>query len=216
MEVIPTVVPTSFDDVRSAAERYAFVPKMHIDVGDGRFVPNITWMPEAGDELPSSSIWSAHLMTESPEEHGLRYVQAGAASITAHIEAFTEGSLVPQAFSAWRSAGAVEVGLAVKINTPLERISALAPLADVVIVMTIEKIGTQGSPFDTRGIVRIKELHAAFPNLTIAADGGVNESNCAELARAGAGRLYVGSALADAHDPQAVYRRLLDVATAVH
>lgn len=215
IEIIPTIVPDSFDDVRAGAERYAFAATVHIDAGDGRFVPNSTWQPAEGDMLPSMVKWDVHLMTESPMEVGERYARAGAARISAHVEAFAEQSAIPQALGAWRSAGAREVGLAIKIDTPLAQLASVATLCDFLPVMTIARIGTQGNPFDPRGPERVEALHAQFPSLPIAADGGINESNAADLVRAGASRLYVGSALAASADPEAVYRRLVEAASLI-
>lgn len=210
MEIIPTIVPASFEDIRNAAERYAFASIIHIDAGDGRFVPNTTWQPNEGDILPTALSWEAHLMLTEPLEAGIRYAKAGASRIIAHLEVFEDSARIPYAFEAWKAAGAHEVGLALKINTPLEGLTPYASLCDSVLIMTIASIGQQGSPFDPRGIERIRVLHAQFPSLSIAADGGINESNIAALARAGATRFYVGSALASSADPTAVHKRLLD------
>jgi pentose-5-phosphate-3-epimerase len=209
-EVIPTIVPASFDDVRSAAERYSFAPVIHIDAGDGKFVPNTTWQPQDGDVLPTPILWEAHLMLAEPLESGIRYAKAGASRIIAHFEAFPEPALIAAAFASWKTAGAREVGLAAKIGTPLESLTPYVSLCDSVVLMTIASIGQQGSSFDPRGIDRIRALHTQFPSLSIAADGGINESNIAGLAQAGATRFCVGTALASSADPEAVYKRLLD------
>lgn len=214
-EIIPTIVPASFDDVRSAAKRYSFARVIHIDVDDGRFVANTTWQPFEGEMLPTTASWDAHLMVSDTLESGIRYAKAGASRIIAHLEAFEEHAAIPALFEGWKAAGAREVGLAVKIDTSFESFVPYISLCDSVVLMTIARIGQQGSPFDPRGIERVRILHAQFPDLTIAADGGINESNIGDLARAGASRFYVGSAIATAHDPAGVYKRLLGIAEAV-
>lgn len=215
MEIIPTIVPSSFDDIRAAADRYPFARVVHIDAGDGRFVPNTTWQPVEGEMLPTTAAWDAHLMVSDALESGIRYAKAGAMRIIAHLEAFEDHGAVPPAFEAWKAAGARDVGLALKIDTSLEGLAPYALLCDSIVIMTILSIGQQGSPFDPRGIERIKTLHTQFPSITIAADGGINESNIGELARAGASRFYVGSALASSIEPAAVYKRLQETAEAI-
>ena len=71
--------------------------------------------------------------------------------------------------------------------------------------MSIGKIGAQGQPFDESVFSRIEELHATYPDMMVAVDGGVAESNVEALTRAGANRLCVGSAISKAEDPAAAY-----------
>jgi len=83
---------------------------------------------------------------------------------------------------------------------------------DVVQVMSIATLGKQGAPYDVRAIARIKELHTKYPELVISVDGGVSEKNIADLARAGARRFGVGSAITKAPDPKAAYLNLKAIA----
>ncbi|MFZ2555472.1 MAG: hypothetical protein WAZ27_01355 [Minisyncoccia bacterium] len=209
-EVIPTIVPNSFDEISSFVSAYPFASSIHLDAADGAFAPNITWMPEEGEMLPNadSLFYEAHLMVSEPASVGLRYAHAGAKRIIAHIEAFTHPADVPHAVAAWKAAGADEVGLAITIDTPLEDLTPYVPLLDCLLIMTIAKIGTQGNIFDVRGIERLETLHGRFPGLILQADGGITEENAADVARAGATRLCVGSALSHAENPAAVYKHL--------
>jgi len=210
MEIIPTLVPRSFEDVRNAAERYSFARTIHIDAGDGRFVSNTTWQPAEGETLPTMLSWDAHLMVHEPLASGVLYAKAGASRIIAHLETFEDHSAIPAAFEAWKAAGAREVGLAVKIETSFEGLAPYTSLCDSIVLMTIATMGQQGSPFDPRGIERVKMLRGQFPGIMIAADGGINEMNIGDLAKAGATRFYVGSALSSSPDPAVVHKRLLD------
>ncbi len=114
--------------------------------------------------------------------------------------------------SAWKAAGAAEVGLGVLFDTPLERLDAFAEACDVVQMMSIGSIGVQGIPYEPEAPSRMGQLRARHPNLLIADDGGVSEANIAELARAGVRRFCVGSALSRAGDPTAAYQRLMQLA----
>jgi ribulose-phosphate 3-epimerase len=74
--------------------------------------------------------------------------------------------------------------------------------------MGIHNIGSQGQPFDTEVLERIKELKNLFPELTISIDGSVNEKTIPLLRAAGADRFVSGSAILNTEDPVAAYERL--------
>lgn len=211
VEIIPTVVPATLDDVRHARERYAsFSSALHIDAADGAFAPNTTWMPAPGDTLPDadSFFYEAHLMIEKPLGIGVAFARAGAARIIAHIEAFEHAEQAREVFSMWKQAGAGEVGLGVLMATPAEALAPYAGICDSLLLMTIATIGVQGLPFDEESVVRVKAIHKAYPSLVLGVDGGISDANIKRLARAGASRFCVGSALMKSHNPEETYASL--------
>lgn len=212
-EIVPTIVPTTFAALSEAVERYAsFAPQLHLDCADGIFAPNLTWLPEH-ETLPHSEhiLFEAHLMVADPHMHGVAAAHAGARRIIGHIEAFNDTAAVHAAFKAWKEAGAEEVGLAMLCTTSRERIEQLIVECDVLQVMTIASIGTQGNPFDPQSIRRIEEIHHAHPDVCISVDGGLTKEHIATAARAGARRFAVGSTLAQAADPLSMYKELSGV-----
>jgi pentose-5-phosphate-3-epimerase len=80
--------------------------------------------------------------------------------------------------------------------------------------MSIATLGKQGAPFDERIFERIEILHARFPAAVISIDGGVSVTNIERLAKAGARRFGVGSAITKAPDPKVAYTQLLALAQA--
>lgn len=115
----------------------------------------------------------------------------------------------PESFvSAWRAAGARTIGVAILIDTPLGALDPYVQHADFALVMSVDRIGEQCSAFDTRAIARIEELHKKYPHLTIACDGGINESTIKSVVHSGADILYVGAAISRSDDPAASYQRL--------
>lgn len=210
-EIIPTVVPTSFDDllVRLNAVR-GYARSLHIDAADGGFAPNTTWLPQSGERLPglNALFIEAHLMVADPLDIGVAFIKAGASRIIAHREAFPDTSAIIAAFDAWKIAGAQEVGLALKIDTAPEVIADVATRCDVITLMNIAHIGQQGAAFEPSSIDRVHLFHTAYPELTIAVDGGISDANIVQLAEAGASRFCVGSALSSSSDPAAVYKHL--------
>jgi len=214
-EIIPTVVPASLDDVAGAMFRYEHVARMlHVDFADGVFAPSTTWMPTAGDVLRAMP-WEAHLMAAEPRELGLSCIRSGATRVIGHVEAVLQNA--PEILSAWRKRGALEAGLALLAQTPLEALDPFLADCDFTMLMSIQTIGVQGLPFDEHAPARVSALRARHPGLPIEVDGSVNETTIAALARAGARRFCVGSALSKSSDPKSTYRSLMDVAgSAIH
>ena len=214
MEIVPTVVPKSLGDIETIAQRFRGVARMiQIDVTDGLFAPGGTWLPGLDGELPELDYmnYEAHLMTEEPRAIGERFIRMGAWRIIGHVEAMGTDEEAQHTLEAWRAMGAKEIGVAVLVDTPLERLSSLAQYCDSFLVMCIGKIGAMGASFDTRGISRVEELHRRYPRHVISVDGGVSEKTITELAQAGASRFAVGSAIAKASDPVGSYEHLLEM-----
>ena len=214
IEIIPTVVPASFDDVRATAERYPFARSIHVDFADGIFAPNTTWLPQQTSRgvasRDNSMPWEAHLMVADPLALGERCIAAGATRVIGHIEATADKSA--DILHSWKAAGANEVGLALLAQTSIEAIDPFASVCDFTMLMTIASIGVQGLPFDEHGPDRVRAMHARFPILTIEVDGGVNETTILPLASAGASRFCAGSVLSKSPEPHSTYRRLLALA----
>ncbi len=224
IEIIPTnTCPSNLTELSSRSEAFTdFAKQVQLDIDDGVFAPIISWPYQNGQwaeleemavsarALPYSDIlqYEVHLMVEDPFHIGELLARVGCRRVLAHTESFDDAKSVKDAFLAWKSAGAKEVGLAILIETPLSVLDAAVPLCDVVQIMSIAKLGSQGAPFDARAKDRIKELHGKHPDLTIAVDGGVSETNIADLVRAGARRFGVGSAISRNSDPVAAYARI--------
>lgn len=212
IEIFPTVVPASLEDVEKVATTNAhFANVVHIDAADGRFAPNTTWMPEGETfAVRDGFVYEAHMMVADPLNCGLKFIVAGAQRVLGHIEAMKENA--GDIMAAWKRAGASEVGLGILMDTPLEVLDPYVGQVHVVQMMTISKIGVQGLPFDERAPARVAELHARYPDLLIAVDGGVNEKTIGPLTTAGARRFCAGSVLSKSSDPASTYRQLLALA----
>ncbi len=212
IEIIPTVVPKSNRGVEVFAERWDGIASvLHIDSTDGDFAFPTTWVPGSGDILPVRPVWEAHLMARDPRAWGERFIRVGAWRVIGHAEVL-QGEEGEDTLQAWRVMGAREVGCALLFDTPLDEAAHLAPYADVVHLMTIKKIGSQGASFTRDALTRITAAKELFPRAVISVDGGINETNIAEVVRAGATRICVGAALAGAPDAQDAYTQLKNLA----
>lgn len=216
IDIVPTIVPHDQSELAAGVEKIAvFSGKVHLDIDDGVFVPQVSW-PYIGAgmlgnvdlTIHNALMIQAHMMVNEPRALGLRLIQAGVTSVVGHIEACADHADAESMLATWRAAGAREVGLAILIDTPIRDIAPLIDLCDVVQVMSVATIGAQGAPFDPRAIERVRELHHAHPKAKIAVDGGVSISNIGELIAAGAARFCVGSAIMQAPDPAAAFYQL--------
>ena len=177
---------------------------VHLDVMDGRFVPNMSFGMPVIEALKkhTSIIFDVHLMIVSPEDYADRFIDAGADILTFHIEACEKPAELLEEI---REQG-VMAGISIKPATPVEEIFPLLDQCDMVLVMTVEP-GYGGQKLIPETIEKVRKLKAEINrrgiDLEIAVDGGVNESNAFELVNAGAGILVAGSSVFGASDRRA-------------
>lgn len=226
--ILPTnTSPETLDDLKKWSEKYHGIsPWIQLDISDGDFVPALSWpyrdetqwkeLQDMGNhttQLPdvTTTNYEVHLMVRKPLEVGIELAKAGVKRIIAHREVFLSPQDYFETAEKWKKAGAQEVGLAILMDTSLEQYEAFVPACDVVMLMSIPRLGFQGAPFDERVYEKIAALHRAHPALPIAIDGGVSKSNIAQLKSNGATRFGVGSAISKADNPQEAYHQLLEL-----
>ncbi|TSC85218.1 MAG: ribulose-phosphate 3-epimerase [Parcubacteria group bacterium Gr01-1014_17] len=184
MEIIPAIIPKDSKDLKDKLESVKeFAKTVHID-----FTENL---PLRGVPVGGGMFLEAHLMVTDPVALIPSLVKDGFSRILIQVESVSAAAFA-EIIHEWR--GAIEIGAALKIETPLEAIDSFAHELTTIQLMSIAHIGKQGEPFDERAIARVVALHAKCPHLTISVDGGVNKENAKRLAAAGATRLVVGSA----------------------
>ncbi len=220
--IIPTCVPKTSDDLSIAAEKFRpFAQEIHLDINDGIFASPRTW-PYAEDgfgEIDLSTLAGfevgVHLMVADPLAIGEAFARAGAVRVTAHRETFASAERFQEAAAAWRSAGAGEIGVAFLLGTPTTLLGEVVAYADFIHLMSITTIGEQGASFSPTSLARIKEVRERYPAMPIEVDGGISEANISLVARAGATRFAVGSAIMHAHDASFTYAQLATAAQSV-
>jgi ribulose-phosphate 3-epimerase len=224
IEIIPTnTCPSDLAELSRRSKTFSeFSPWVQLDIDDGAFAPVISWpygerqwaeleaMATDSQMLPYADTlkYETHLMVEEPSRLGELLARIGVPRIIGHVEAFADAEEIRTALHLWKNAGAPEVGLAILLDTPLPVLAPVVPLCDVVQVMAIAVLGSQGAPFEARIIPKIRELSSAYPDIVIEVDGGVSKKTIATLVHAGASRFGVGSAISKAPDPQAAYEEL--------
>jgi ribulose-phosphate 3-epimerase len=183
----------------------------HFDVGDGHFVEPVTIGPIVLRSLAPlvherGGVLDCHLMVDNPERHIGQIAEAGGDSVTFHAEVTDDPSgLVERA----RELG-LGVGLAFNPETPVEAALAAADGVDLVLCMSIHP-GYSGQAFLPESLERIRDLRDRLAeDVFVQVDGGITDGNATAVHEAGAELIVAGSAVFDAGDIAAAYRRLAD------
>jgi len=202
--VVPAILtkdPEALAKMVRQAETYAdFV---QVDIMDGRFVPSNSIACRDLVAVSPKLRWEAHLMVKQPEEQLQCFARAGAEKIVFHFEATSSPLRIIRLI---RHLG-VKVGLAVNPETPLTTTLSLADSVDSVLFLTVHP-GFYGAKFLPEVLDKVIELRSRKPNLEIGVDGGIKESNVAEVAKMGVDYICVGSAIFVQPDPGQSFRRL--------
>jgi ribulose-phosphate 3-epimerase len=209
--IAPSILSADFGRLHDevAAVAAAGADWIHVDVMDGHFVPPLTIGPvvvrsiRAATDLPLD----VHLMVQEPEPLLQEFRNAGAASMTVHVEACAD---VAGTLRAVRTTGA-KVGLSLNPPTPLERVKPFLGLIDVLLVMSVNP-GWGGQPIVPGSIERVADARSmraeSGQKFLIEIDGGIKASNAADAVAAGAEVLVAGSAVYGSRDYAAAIRAL--------
>ncbi|CAM2955773.1 ribulose-phosphate 3-epimerase [Hathewaya histolytica] len=198
MKIAPSILSANFanlgEDVKNI-EKYG-ADLVHIDVMDGRFVPNITFgMPiiksiRAYSKLP----FDVHLMIEEPSKYIDDFIEAGADIITIHYEADKH---IDRTINYIKSKG-VKAGIALNPGTPISNIIDLIPVLDMVLIMSVNP-GFGGQKYIEYCSTKISELRKLSKKfnrkLWIEVDGGVTKDNIKNISQCGADIVVAGSAV---------------------
>jgi ribulose-phosphate 3-epimerase len=181
----------------------------HLDVMDGRFVPNISYGPMLIEffRQATTKICDVHLMIEEPGNFAEIFKKAGADILTVHIEACPH---LHRNIQQIKSLG-MQAGVALNPHTPVSLLKDILGDIDLVCLMSVNP-GFGGQSFIPNTIEKIKQLRAMILeqslNVKIEIDGGVTEENAQQIMHAGADVLVAGSTVFKSPDPIATIARL--------
>ena len=212
IEIAPSILDADFarlaDEI--AVIESAGVSMVHLDVMDGHFVPNITIGPPVIAKLRkySSLVFDSHLMISEPEKYAERFVEAGVNHITFHIETADEPEkLIDRLHKLGTTAG-----ICLNPETPVDRIAAIAPLCDMVLVMTVHP-GFGGQKFMPEAAKKVTQIRAIVgPQVRIEVDGGIDPQTTPTVVSNGADTLVVGHAIFSKDDRVAAISAIREAA----
>jgi len=176
---------------------------LHVDIMDGQFVPNLTFGPlivEACRKLTSLPL-DVHLMVVEPMRFVEGFARAGADHLTVHLEAVPDATAAARGI---RNRG-LRAGIAIKPETPIERLIPVLPELDIALVMTVEP-GAGGQAFRPESLERIARVRTAIDahdlDCLLEVDGGIDPNTIAAAASAGADTFVAGNSVFRAPDPE--------------
>jgi len=216
IQITPSILTADFADLGAEVRRLPSADWMHVDVMDNHFVPNLTFGPRMIEALVRASPVpvDAHLMITEPDRHAAAYVEAGAGSVTFHVEAAAAPVRLAREI---RKQGA-RASMALKPATAIEPYEDLLPELDMVLLMTVEP-GFGGQSFLDLCLPKIRRARELMDKhgveTWLQVDGGVSLETIQRCAEAGADVFVAGSAVFDADDPDAMVVALRDRARAV-
>ena len=185
----------------------------HLDVMDGRFVPNISYGMSVIKQLRKAGkkYFDVHLMILEPEKYAQEFKDAGADGLTVHLEACPN---LHRNIQQIRSLG-MKAGVAINPHTPVSFLKDVLAELDLVNIMSVNP-GFGGQSFIEHSIQKIQELRSLIQATGSAAkievDGGVDLKNAPAIVSAGADVLVAGNAVFSAPDPKEMIHQLKCIA----
>lgn len=209
--IAPSILTADFLHLQSECEMLneSKADWFHLDVMDGRFVPNISFGMSIIKQIrkTTSRFFDVHLMILEPEKYVEEFKDAGANSLTVHLEA------CPHLHRNIQHIKSLEMKAAVAINpaTPIFLLQDIITDLDMVLVMSVNP-GFGGQSFIPHTIEKIKELKTLInktgSSAKIEVDGGISLQNTSEIINAGADVLVVGNAIFSSQNPKETIEKL--------
>ena len=202
--ITPAILATNPDEYKAQVETiFPFAERVHIDVTDGEFAPNLT--------LPETQIWwpqewkvDIHMMVAHPSEHIDTIIQLNPNMVIFHAE--VEEDLVP-IFERLKNETMIKPGLALLRSTVPETVAPAIQAAEHILIFSgnLGEMGGRASMMQLEKIRLIKEINS---NVEIGWDGGANLSNVFNLTQSGVDVVNVGSAIMNSQNPERSYKQM--------
>ncbi len=215
VRITPSILNADLANLATEVGRIPSADFIHIDVMDNHFVPNLTIGLPVVESLRKATTTplDIHLMIADPDRWAPGFAEAGAESVTFHMEA----AHAPVRLARELRAKGARAGVALNPATPIEACATMLGEVDMVLLMTVEP-GFGGQTFLDLVLPKItairKLVSAANLDVWIQVDGGVSVETIERTAEAGADTFVAGSAVYRATDPDAMVKQLAGLAAA--
>jgi ribulose-phosphate 3-epimerase len=195
IKIAPSILSANFANLE---QQIKLVEKggadwIHLDIMDGHFVPNITFGPMVVKIIGNITNLplDAHLMIQNPDKYLEDFQKAGTNRLTVHVEACIH---LHRTIQGIKELG-MKAGISLNPATPISTVKEILPIVDQVLVMTVNP-GFGGQEFIQSTLKKVNDISQLIVNtkkkIELEVDGGVDESNAAALAKAGATVLVAG------------------------
>jgi ribulose-phosphate 3-epimerase len=215
--VLPALLLCDFGHLAREVDRLerAGATVLHLDVMDGRFVPQLTYGPVVVEAVRRAARVpiEVHLMVQEPERTIADYAALGADILTVHVEALADPRETLRAIAALGPRAHV----AINPETPVERIEPFLDACDGVLVMSVEPGygGQRFNPVAVEKLARLADLRRRMGgSFRLGVDGGISTETIADVAAAGAELIVAGSAVIRSHDYARAISELESIARA--
>lgn len=213
MNITPAVLPHSFDEITEKLSRVeGLATKVQIDLCDGIFGREKTWLPEGTEALPEGFVYEFDVMLNDWKLYTMHAITIGAKYIVAHVDRFSDEDI--ETLISIIGPRMVTLGVAVSNDKSLEfhaemirKVRTLYP-SMFIQVMGIRNVGEQGQVFDEESIERVRALKQQFGDVAIQVDGGMTPETAAKVVGAGAETVVVGSYIFGGEDVGGAIERL--------
>ena len=202
--ITPAILATNPDEYKAQVEAiFPFAERVHIDVTDGNFAPNLT--------LPETQIWwpqewkvDIHMMVARPSEHIDTIIQLNPNMVIFHAE--VEEDLVP-IFERLKNETMIKPGLALLRSTVPETVATAIQAAEHILIFS-GNLGEMGGHASMMQLEKIRLIKKINSNVEIGWDGGANLSNIFNLAQSGVDVINVSSAIMNSQNPEQSYKQM--------
>ncbi len=198
IQLLPSILTADFGNMQRDIEAAAAagVDGMHLDVMDGRFVPNITFGAGVVSHVRACTdlYLDVHLMVENPLRHLADFAAAGADGLTIHVEACSDPYRALDVIHDLRCTP----GIALNPGTACHSVEDLLPLAEVVLIMSVPP-GFGGAPYIAASPAKLRRMRNLLTAQThpvrLEVDGGIGPGNLRDVVEAGAEMIVAGSSV---------------------
>lgn len=209
IRITPSILNADLADLKHEIARIPSSDAIHLDIMDNRFVPNLTFGLPMVESIRSSTdqLLDIHLMIAEVDRWAPGYAEAGAESVTFHVEA----SDAPVRLARELRRLGSRASMALRPATPIEPYADLLPELDMILLMTVEP-GFGGQSFLDVMLPKLRRTRALLDahggDIWLQVDGGISEATIERCVEAGADTFVAGSAVFSAADPDAMVRTL--------